>query len=234
MLQVCAPRSLFVAALLLGTAACSTIPRQPPGKPPSPQSVTVSAPGGDAHDPHAAALARQLAEGWGSGYDKDQQLFVPLPDGAHWRRVRFFGVEHFLGFRYGDDHDVVAVVSILDAPDEPTPTSETCMKRFEAWARPQTRGYDVALGPISETHVTWRNQSIVVHQMDGHIDIAFSRRKFSGAWASYAPYPHACLIYAMAAPWGKSEALARQVRARWVAEAFAQVNPVTAERPVRK
>ncbi len=220
--------------LAVAAEACSALPRQPPGKPPTPRSVTVASPGGDANDPHEASLARLLTESWGSGYDKDEQLYVPLPDGARWRRVRFFGVEHFLGFRYGDEHHVVSVVSLLDAPDEPKPTSETCMQRFEAWARPQTRGYDVALGPISETHITWRGTPILVHTLDGHIDLAFSRRKFSAAWASYAVYPKTCLIYAMAAPWGKSEALAKRVRQRWVKEAFSQVNPVTTERPYRK
>lgn len=222
------------AWLILLLSACSALPRQPPGRPPSPQSVTLADPGGDADDPHRAALTRQLGGTWGAGFDKDEQLFVPLLDGAHWKRVRYFAVEHFLGFRYGDDHHVVAIVSILDAPDEAQPTSASCMRRFEAWARPQTKGYDVVLGPISETQITWRGQPTLVHMLDGHIDLAFTRRKFSGAWASYPAYPHACLIYAMAAPWGRDQALAKSVRQRWVKEAFSQVNPKTAARPYRK
>src|SRR6185436_13955225 len=43
-------------------------------KPPSPESVTVKEPGGDAASPEEAALFRQLDEAWGQRDDKDGQL----------------------------------------------------------------------------------------------------------------------------------------------------------------
>src|SRR5690606_3693419 len=93
------------AVVLLLTAACgSSGVTQPPGAPPSPHTVTVAEPGGDAHDPHKAALERQLKEPWGARNDKDDQLHAPTPDWQNWKRVRYWGVDHFTGFRYGDDH----------------------------------------------------------------------------------------------------------------------------------
>src|SRR5687768_5050364 len=85
-----------------GSPAAKPMPTRP--KPPTPASVTVKEPGGDAEDKQGAALFRQLDEAWGLRNDKDDQLHVPLPDHQHWKRVRFWGVEHFVGFRYGGDH----------------------------------------------------------------------------------------------------------------------------------
>src|SRR6478609_6760032 len=66
--------------------AAATPAPLPRPKPPSPESVTIKEPGGDAADPEEAALFRQLDEPWGPRNDKDDQLLVPLPDAAHWKR----------------------------------------------------------------------------------------------------------------------------------------------------
>lgn len=203
-------------------------------KPPSPESVTVKEPGGDAADPAEAALFRQLDEAWGQRGDKDDQLLVPLPDAGHWKRVRYWGAEHFVGFRYGSEHHVLAIGFVQEVPAGTPVTSETCMRRFEAWGRPQTKPFDVKFGPFGVHHQRWRDQRLEVHSVDGQFSAAFSTTSFSAAWAAYPAYTDGCLIYAVAVPWRDHPDLAKQVRDRWVKEAFTQMDPKTTARAVRK
>jgi hypothetical protein len=218
--------------------AASETPGQPATrprpKPPSPASVTVKEPGGDAPDRQEAALFRQLDEAWGLRSDKDDQLLVPLPDSEHWKRVRYWGVEHFIGFRYGNDHHLLSVGFVQEVPAGTPVTSDTCMRRFEAWGRPQTRPFDVKFGPFAVFHQRWRDQRLEVHAVDGEFSAAFSTTSFSAAWAAFPAYKDGCFIYAIAVPWRKQPDLARQVRDRWVREAFTQVDSKTVERAVRK
>jgi hypothetical protein len=196
--------------------------------------VSIADPGGDAHDPHFAALSRELEQEWGLRNDKDDQLYLPLPDAAHWKRVRYWGVQHFTGFRYGDEHHVITIALLQDVGQDAPHNSKLCMRRFEAWARPQVSGYDVKLGPFGRKASEWKGQHIDIHYVDGHFDSGFSRTHFSAAWAAYAAYPDACLIYAMAVPWGEHGELAKKVRDRFVEEAFERVEPRTEQRPYRK
>jgi hypothetical protein len=207
---------------------------KPRPKPPTPESVTVKQPGGDAANPEEAALFRQLDEAWGQRGDKDDQLLVPLPDSDHWKRVRYWGVEHFVGFRYGNDHHVLAIGFVQEVPAGTPVTSETCMRRFEQWGRPQTKPFNVKFGPFAVHHQRWRGQRLEVHAVDGEFSAAFSTTAFSAAWAAYPAYSDGCLIYAVAVPWRDHPDLAKQVRDRWVKEAFTQIDAKTAVRAVRK
>lgn len=203
-------------------------------RPPSPESVTIKEPGGDAENPEEAALLRQLDEKWGQRGDKDDQVFLPLPDSDHWKRVRYWGVEHFVGFRYGNEHRVLAIGFVQEVPPGTPVTSEQCMRRFEAWGRPQTKPFDVKFGPFAVKQQRWRDQRLEVHTVDGEFSAAFSTTSFSAAWAAYPAYKDGCLIYAMAVPWRDHPDLAKQVRDRFVNEAFTQVDPKTVEHAVRR
>jgi hypothetical protein len=195
--------------------------------------VSVEEPGGDAHDPHFAALSRNVAQPWGRQADKDDQLLLPLPDADHWKRVRYWGFDHFTGFRYGDEHHVMAVAFLIDDKEDTHPNSLLCLKRFESWARPQIKGYDIKLGEIGERESKWRRMPLYIHYLDGSVVWGFSERQFSAAWAAYPAYPQTCLVYAMAVPWDEFGATARNVRDRWVQEAFERVAPLTKEKPFR-
>jgi len=131
---------------------------KPRPKPPSPQSVSVEEPGGDAANPEEAALFRQLDEAWGLRGDKDDQLLLPLPDPDHWKRVRYWGVEHFVGFRYGNEHRVLAIGFVQEVPAGTPVTSDVCMRRFEQWGLPQTKPFDVKFGPFGVHHQRWRDR----------------------------------------------------------------------------
>lgn len=229
------PTTALSAVVLLTAVACgSSSQSKPPGAPPTPQTITVAQPGGDAHDPHWAALNRQLTEPWGARNDKDDQLHVPTPDWEKWKRVRYWGVEHFTGFRYGDDHHVIAIVFVQDIEPGEDNDSRACLRRFESWVRPQIKNFEVKLGPIGVRETGWREHKVLVQFVDGWVDTGFSRKEFSAAWAAYPAYPDACLIYAMAVPWRDQAELAKQVRDRWVGEGFQRMNPLTPARPFRK
>lgn len=206
----------------------------PPERPPTPASVSVKEPGGDAPDPHAAALWRQLTEPWGARNDKDDQLHVPTPDWEHWKRVRYWGVEHFSGWRYGDDHHVAAAAVLLDVERGAPHTSELCLQRFDAAAVPKAKRLGVSIAQRRVVTRRWRDKPLFVEVADGWIDSGFSRKHYSAAWGAYAAYPDACLIYFAAFAWRDQEALAKRARDRWVEEGFSRVNPLTPTRPYRK
>ncbi|HMJ12398.1 MAG TPA: hypothetical protein VK524_13330 [Polyangiaceae bacterium] len=223
--------AVAVGGLLLGGCGSSPV-RQPAGAPPTPASISVAEPGGDASDTHEAALLRQLMEPWGARNDKDDQVHVPTPDWENWKRVRFWGIEHFAGFRYGAEHHVVSILLVQDA--EPGDDSRDCLRRFELDARKRLSAYDVKLGRASERETLWRNIPISVRSVDGSLALGFSRREFSAAWAAYPAYPNACLVYAMAVPWDTRAELARRVRDRWAAEGFQRLHTLTSTRPYRR
>jgi hypothetical protein len=195
--------------------------------------VTVQQPGGDAADPQAAALRRLLAEPWGQRGDKDQQLNVALPDPDNWKRVRYRGVDNFLGFRYGKEHYGMVVVFVQESEEE-QPSSEECLRRFENWGRPLARPFDVEFQAFHPSYQRFRERPVIALSVDGELSFAFSRPKFSAAWAAYSLYPHTCLISAVAVPWRDNSELAQKVRDRFVAEGFRQLQPLTDVRPARK
>jgi hypothetical protein len=227
-------RIALLSSLVLVGCGSAAVPKQAPGRPPTPATVSVAEPGGDAHDPQEAALLRQLREPWGRRNDKDDQLHVPTPDWEHWKRVRYWGFDHFSGWRYGDDAHVVAVAVLLDVKPGEEHTSERCLRRFDAMARPRAERVGVKLVQSHVVSKKWRDRLVLVEVADGYADTAFSRKHYSAAWGAYTAYPDACLVYAVAVAWGEHEALAKQVRDRWVDEAFSQMTPLTPTRPYRK
>jgi hypothetical protein len=224
-------RALLVSLLTAcGAAQPTTTVVQAP---PTPASVTRAEPGGDAQDPQAAALTRLLESPWGARADKDDQLLLPLPDPDNWKRVRFFGVDHFVGFKYGNDHHALAAVFVQEAKDVPDLNSAECLKRFEAWGRPRVQAFDVDFKPFAVKHGRYRDKPRITFMMEGSVLLGFSRTDFSAAWTAYAIYPDACLISAIGVPWRKHPDLARKVRDRFVEEGFAGLEPKTEQVPYR-
>ena len=223
--------------LVLGlAAACSNnavVPANTPMRPPTPASVTIKEPGGDAEDPQRAALERLLAEAWGARSDRDEQLLAPMPDWEHWRRTRYWGFEHLVGFRYGKEHRAMLAVRVQDLPNGTPVKSETCMQAFEDWARPQIAGFDVKLSPFVTKVVRWREQPLVIQTVDGWVSWGIGSADFSAAWAAYPAYKDGCLIYGVAVPWREQPELAKRVRDRWVNEGFVSLQALTPEKAYR-
>jgi hypothetical protein len=220
-------KRLILFSVSLVTFGCSSTPsppRQPPGRPPTPASVTKNEPGGDADDPHRAALERMLAEPWGSRNDKDDQVIAPLPDASKWRRIRYWGFDHLTGFRYGKTYHAVGAIAVQDVPAGTPVRSETCLAAFESWAR---------FEPFQTKLARWRDQPLVIQAMDGWVSWGISSTEFSAAWAAYPAYKDACLIYAVAVAWRDSKELAQKVRDRYVAEGFQNLQALTEAKAYR-
>jgi hypothetical protein len=235
----------MVALVALTIAAgCAQPPQPPPTTPaatsvkgPAPAPVAdagAPAPGAGPADPHEEALLHQLHDRWGWAEDKDGQLRVPMPDQAKYDRVRYWAVDHFVGFKYGDDYDVMNVVFIQDAPKDAPFDSQTCLRRADKWGYPQLKSFEVKLEPPRFSQNQWRGKHILVESVDGYVDFGLERHRFSAAYAAYPAYPDACLVFGVAVPWRKHEDLAKQVRDRWVKEAIPQIRPMTPTRPSRK
>jgi len=200
---------------------------------PSPASVNRDHPGGDAPDPHAAALVRLLQEPLGMLRDKDDQVRIELPDSRNWRRVRFRGFPHLTGFKYGKARHAVDVVATLDTRAGRAPQSLACIRYAETLARPRIRALSVELGPITETRITWRDTVIVVHAVDGVFPYGWKRIAFSAAWAAYPAYGSACLLEGIGIKHGSRPDLAKLARDRWILDAASRVEPRTHDKPYR-
>jgi hypothetical protein len=222
-----------LAALAAGCAQKPVAAPNAPVKPPTPASVTRQHPGGDAEDPHRAALERLLAEPWGARSDKDEQLKAPMPDWENWRRLRFWGFDHLVGFRYGKEYHAVSAIRVQVMPSGTPVRSETCMRAFEAWARPQIQGFDVKLSPFGTKLARWRNQPLVIQTVDGWVSWGLSSAEFSVAWTAYPAYPDACLIYGIGVQWKDQPEAAKRVRDRFVNEGFAGLETLTPDKPFR-
>ncbi len=200
---------------------------------PSPESVTLEEPGGDAPDAHAASLAKMIETPFGWVGDKDGQVRIMLPDSGQWKRVRYHGFEHLTGFRYGMNHHAISVVLVADTRQGRAPTSESCMRHAETLARPRARELAVETQAIIETKLEWRGKSLIMHSTDGQFPFGFRRVEFSAAWVAYPAYESSCLYQVFAAQYEGHPDLARKLRNRWMKEAATQVNIRTTTKPFR-
>lgn len=209
-------------------AAWATVARPTEG------SATQANPGGDAADPHAAALVRLLEEPLGTVRDKDDQVRLGIPDSRNWKRVRFRAIEHLTGFRYGSDLHAASIVLALSTREGRASDSRACIRMAETMARARIKPFAVELSSITETSVLWKGKPIIVHSVDGVFPWAFKRVAFSAAWAAYPAYDSACLIYAMGWQHKDSPELARMARDRWIRDEVERLETRTKEKPVRR
>ena len=204
--------------------------------------MTREEPGGDASDPHLAALRRLLSEPWGWRNDKQDALHVPLPDWQNWRRIRYYGVPSFVGFRYGDDHHAVIAIWVRDAAEGVTP--QGCLDDFEQWASPTAHDFSVAVSEGAVTRAPWPAGTgtpspappaagpnehastfqapggVVIKSVDAEITALFSKKTYAAAYAAYTMWPKTCTIFGVAVPLRGNDDLARQVRDRYVTDGF--------------
>lgn len=226
-------RSGPLALALLSAAlwGCATVPRQPPGAPPTPETVTREEPGGDAHDPHLAALQRLIEQPWGYREDRQNTLRVPMPDSPNWRRVRFYSVPTFAAFRYGDAHHAVIGVWVQEVEEGQPDDLASCLARFEAWGEPRARTFRVKLEPATTSHVRFGKSDIVVRSLSARIDTWLKRSSYSAAYAAYPLWPRVCTVVGIAVASGKSEETAKLVRDRYVKEGFAKLVRASSKLP---
>ncbi len=220
--------------LVLSTSllvACGS-QRLPPGHAPTPETITKDEPGGDAYDPHEAALMRQVDSSWGWRTDKDGQVRFPLPDRHNWTRVRFMFVNHFTAFKYGDDHHTIAAAFIVPLQPEDARTSAVCLQRFEEKAFSKASAFGGVITNLQEISEKWKEEKLVVHEATGEIDILFKHIEVALTWTAYPAYPNSCLAITVAVPWRDHQALAEKVRDKWTL-GFPYFHPLTEGEPFR-
>jgi hypothetical protein len=232
------PRASIVAVALSGVGlGCSaSVPPPPVRVAPTPRTVTVQHPGGDATDPEEAALQRLLAQRWGVRRDRTNTLLVPLPDATHWTRVRLWGYPTRAAFRFGDEH--YGIVALWYGPSDGKDDPSSCLDHFLEEARPAAEAYGTRVlathreavlprpleelgtsGPVPRADaVPPRPGSVVVQVVDAVVDGLFSSHGYAGALASYPSWPGTCLIQGFVAAAGDHPELAARIRDRWVTE----------------
>jgi hypothetical protein len=216
------PTCLLIAAC--GLPTCTPKVRMPPGLPPTPKTVTREEPGGDAHDPHEHALLRLSREPWGSRNDKREVFQFPLTDPGNWRRVRFWGVPTFVGFRYGDVHHAIAGMRVVRVrpPDPPTPKG--CLDRFLEWGGPIADGYSARLKDEADSQVTWKAPNdVLVRTWEAEVVTLLARKRYFGVMGAFLPWEGVCAVYGYAFHIDDKNDLVRKVRDRYAREAFGRM-----------
>lgn len=223
----------LVAAGLALSACGASKPVQPPGKPPSPTSITTQNPGGDASDPERAALERLADQPFGARTDEFRTLRVPVPDWPHWDRVTVFGHPTRLNVRYGDER--YALGTVLYRPIDGVSSPERCLQKFNADADLVAKAYGVRIQRGATLRQPYRFQGeereLVVQVQDGSIDSVLAQEDYVGAVVSYPSWPGTCLVYGFAVMSTNHPELAERVRDRFIDDG---ADRLRWERKVRK
>jgi len=210
---------------LVASTGCAAPPKivQPPGIPPTPKSVTLKNPGGDAADPELAALERLAKMPFGWKQDRFNTLRVPLIDWSHWARVKIFGQPSRAAYQYGDEH--FAVIGLFYTPIEGENDPDRCLQKFLEKAGPPAEAYGVRLGETRLVHLDQKidgeRRPMVIKVIDGAVESLIDSNDYAGGVASFQSWPGTCLIEAFAVVATHHRALAMKIRDRWVADGAA-------------
>lgn len=216
--------AILMAWAAMGVGCGHGKDRKPPGTPPSPASVTRSEPGGDAHDPHVAALERLATGEWGWRNDKQDVFHFPLSDWPNWRRVRFWGLPAFVGFRYGDTHRAVSALWVRRLSADDPEELNVCLERMEAWGASIASAYQTTFTKRETTYASWKSKDdVLVQTVDAEVRALFSRRSYRAVLGVSFAWPRVCVLYGYAFRVEGDEALVEAVRDRYVREAFSRL-----------
>jgi hypothetical protein len=238
-------RGALVVSLGMLAAACSTAsgsaaPSHPVLAASPPKDDGKSAQGGSGGTEHSAALEQlRVAPTSGRG-DKQSSIMVPLPDAAHWTRVRFLTVPSLVGFRYGKDHHAIVAAFITHVDDNTA--HGACNKSFEAWAMPWVDAFEVELKHDAPAAFSWSPpepappapKTVAIVDVDpvmAKTAAVLARESYAAAWTAYPAWPKACLVVGVAVPVREDEPRARDVRDRFVKEVFPKLLVMTAAEP---
>jgi hypothetical protein len=222
---------LFVASALLplssvGACASAAPPSHPqPALPvapaPPPKDDGKPAQGGQGGQEHAAALEQLKAAHLDWRVDRQNSVRVLLPDAGTWLRVKFWGVQSLVGFRYGKDHHAIVGGFIVHVPDETVPGA--CGKAFEAWAQPYVDAFEVELEHEPPKAVPWNGKIVDIDALVATTATLGSHDQYAAAYATYPAWPGACLVLGIAIPARDELDRAKAVRDRFAEEVLPKV-----------
>jgi hypothetical protein len=234
---------VFFAPLVLSLLACTGTPPPPPAvvapkPPPRDDGKGANGVNGSGGNEHFAALEQLKVAPIEGRTDKQDSLLVPLPDGPHWTRVRFWGVPSLVGFRYGKDHH--AVVGAFLSEVEDSSKQGICGKNFEAFAQPFAESFDVEVKREKPQAFAWRAkedavpQIIEVEVMTAKTATLAARDDYAGAYAVYPVWDRHCLAIGIAVPARGDMGRAKAVRDRFITEAFPKIVLKAAQAPEKR
>lgn len=206
---------------------------------PAPKVVVAASPpkddgraseGGGGGAEHAAALEELKVARIGFRIDKQRAVLVPLPDAAHWTRVKFWGVPTLLGFRYGQGHHAVVGGYVTHVPDNSVPGA--CAQSFEKWALPLLDAYDIEIQRDPPTAVPWGRGIADIETLDAKAATVVEQGEEAVAYAVYPAWPSACLVVGVAVPARDGDlARATAVRDRFVRDVLPNVRVLRPDEP---
>lgn len=215
---------LPLAVVLVLSAGCAG---RPP--PPAPSLVAANAPmagrpksNGGPKSSHPEAIAHLLDAPWAARVDKRRTVSLPLPDGAAWTHVKYWGVNTLAGYRYGDDHHVALAVFSY-APPPSGATVDACAQRLAQWGEARAKKYDVDVGEPRIDEVEWPSGSgkiAKIFVLDARRRSLLGTKHYAAAYAVYPAWTEACLAVGFAVPETDAENDARALRDRLVRDAL--------------
>ena len=222
---------LVALAVALPAAGCSSASlSQVPvaaASPPKDDGKTAEGVGGGLS--HSAALEELKIAPVGFVVDKQMSVRFPLPDAPHWTRVKFFGVQSLVGFRYGKEHHAVVAGTIIHVP-QGAPQG-ACAKSFEEWAMPWVKTFEVDIERDAPRAFPWNTQIVDVDVLYARAATLAMREGYAVAYGAYPAWPGSCLVLGIAVPAREDEERARAVRDRFAQEVLPHVRILAAEEP---
>lgn len=223
-----AVRPLASAWLVLSASLVGACAGRPPPPTPVPL-VAANAPvaprktsDGGPKSSHPQAIAHLLDSPWAARVDRRRTVSLPLPDGASWTHVKFWGVTTLAGYRYGDDHHVALAVFSY-APPPGGATVDACAARLAQWGEARANKYDVEVGKPRVDEVEWPSGSgktAKIFVLDARRRSLLGTKHYAAAYAIYPAWSEACLAVGFAIPTTDAETDARMLRDRLVREAL--------------
>jgi hypothetical protein len=222
---------LLCVLVVTGCSSATNMPRTTVVAASPPQDDGRSSEGGGGGNEHAAALEELKIAPLGMRVDKQVSISIPLPDAAHWMRVKFWGVPTLVGFRYGQGHHAVVGGYITHVPDNAAPGA--CAASFEKWALPLVDAYDIVIHRSPPSAVPWHDGRIAeIESLDAKAATVVEQGSHAIAYGVYPAWPGACLVVGVAVPARDSEReRAEQVRDRFIRDVLPHVEVIRGEEP---
>ena len=219
------PRAYALLVVALGV-----LPNGCSARPPTPVKVVASSPptprpGVDTRGPtssHEDAIAHLLDAPWAGRVDRRRTVSLPLPDGAAWTHVKYFGITTLAGYRYGEDHHVALAIFSFAPPKGPA-TVDGCAKQLWDWGEERAKLYDVAISDPRVEEIVWPPASATKAKLfvvDARRRSILGTKRYAAAYAIYPAWPEACLAVGFAIPEAGASDDARALRDRLVRDAL--------------
>jgi hypothetical protein len=196
---------------------------------PPPKDDGESSKGAGGGGEHSAALEQLKVARMSRRIDKQSSVVIPLPDAPNWTRVKFWGVESLVGFRYGKEHHAIVGGFVTHVDDNTVPGA--CAKSFEDMALPVLQVFDVDIHHDAPIAVMWHRQIVDVDSVFAKTATLTMHDAYAGAYAAYPVWKNACLVVGVAVPARGDDERAREVRDRFAREVLPKVEVLSREEP---